>query len=76
MVDFLLQNTSNFSLNKQLFTKLHLGIGGELRVENYQLYSGELASYKNINPALEKASGSYVFLTTNQMMSLMKVELL
>ncbi len=56
-----LQNTSNFSLNKQLFTKLHLGIGGELRVENYQLYSGELASYKNINPALEKASGSQGF---------------
>lgn len=56
-----LQNTTNFGISKQLNSKLHLGTGAELRLENYELYAGELASYANIDTSLGKASGSQGF---------------
>jgi iron complex outermembrane receptor protein len=54
-----LQNTSNLNLSKEFSKKFNLGVGGEFRYENYKIFAGELASYKNFNP--NKATGSQGF---------------
>ncbi len=56
------QNTANFNIGREfgsVLNGLHLALGAEYRSENYKLYSGEEASYKNYNP--DKASGSQGF---------------
>lgn len=45
-----LQNTSNFSVSKELNKKTNLALGAEYRYERYALYAGEEASYKNYSP--------------------------
>jgi iron complex outermembrane receptor protein len=62
-----LQNTTNLDLSKQ-FGKVNAGgvkvsFGGEFRIENYSIYSGEPASYKLFtnNFGLEQAPGSQGF---------------
>lgn len=54
-----LQNTSNLNLSKEFSKKFNLGVGAEFRYENYKIFSGEAASYKNYNP--NKATGSQGF---------------
>lgn len=56
------QNTSNFNVSKEISGILHgmnLAAGAEYRMEQYKLYAGEEASYKNYNDA--KATGSQGF---------------
>lgn len=56
------QNTANFNIGKEfasVWSGLHLAFGAEYRSENYELFSGEEASYKNYNA--NKASGSQGF---------------
>jgi len=45
-----LQNTTNLNLSKEFSKKFNLGVGAEFRYENYKIYSGEEASYKNYDP--------------------------
>ncbi len=57
-----LQNTVNLNMSKEfpdILQGFNFAYGAELRLENYQLYAGEEASYKNYNP--EKASGAQGF---------------
>lgn len=57
-----LQNSINFNLSKELPALLqgaNIAFGAEHRFENYQLYAGEEASYRNYNP--DKASGAQGF---------------
>lgn len=57
-----LQNTVNFNLSKEIPTVMqgfNMAYGAEFRAENYQLFAGEEASYKNYNP--DKASGAQGF---------------
>lgn len=56
-----LQNTTNLSANKEISKKFNLGIGAEFRYENYKLYAGEEASYKNYDPTGDKATGAQGF---------------
>lgn len=56
------QNTANFNIGKEfasVWSGLHLAFGAEYRSENYELFAGEDASYKNYNA--NKASGSQGF---------------
>ena len=56
------QNTSNFNVSKEISGILHgmnLAAGAEYRMEQYKLYAGEEASYKNYNDT--KATGSQGF---------------
>lgn len=55
------QNTSNLNFGKELhlLQGFHLAIGAEHRSENYQLYAGEEASYKNYDE--NKPSGAQGF---------------
>ncbi len=57
-----LQNTVNFNMSKEypeVMEGFNLAYGAEFRAENYQLFAGEEASYKNYNP--NKASGAQGF---------------
>lgn len=56
---FFVQNTTNLSLSKEFSKKFNLGVGAEYRFENYQIYAGEAASYKNFDP--DKATGAQGF---------------
>ena len=60
----LLQNTTNLDFSKSFKTileGLNLGLGAELRYEDYKIYSGEEKSYKNYDPDGVQASGSQGF---------------
>lgn len=49
-----LQNTLNLDFSKSFSTVaegLNLGLGAEFRIENYKIYKGEEASYKNYHPS-------------------------
>lgn len=57
-----LQNTLNFNMSKEYADVLegfNLAYGAELRAEAYDLFAGEVASYKNYNA--DKASGAQGF---------------
>jgi iron complex outermembrane receptor protein len=59
-----LQNTTNLNFSKPIYTiaeGFNLAMGAEYRFERYNLYSGELNSYKNWDPTGNKASGSQGF---------------
>jgi iron complex outermembrane recepter protein len=59
-----LQNTSNLNFTKSIPNvgeAFNLGFGVEYRYENYQIFAGEPASYKNFDPTGEKASGAQGF---------------
>lgn len=59
-----LQNTTNLDFSKSFSTVaegLNLGLGAEFRYENYQIYKGEEASYKQYQNAFGQASGSQGF---------------
>jgi iron complex outermembrane receptor protein len=56
-----LQSTSNFNLSREFSSKFNLGVGAEYRHENYKIYAGEAASYKNYDPSGDKATGSQGF---------------
>ena len=56
------QNVTGLHVTRYFSNALHglnVAFGSELRVENYQIFAGEEASYKNYNP--EKASGAQGF---------------
>ncbi len=60
------QNTANLNLAKDFGTKLGLksfnvGLGGEFRIDNYQIKEGEPASYTNYDPGSGSAGGAQVF---------------
>ena len=59
-----LQNTTNFDMSRK-FEKIMQGLqfsfGAEHRLENYTLYAGEEASYRNYDTSGVKASGSQGF---------------
>lgn len=59
-----LQNTANLTLGKELpgvAAGLHLALGAEYRYENYKIYAGEEASYRNYDPTFFKATGAQGF---------------
>ncbi|MBB6107415.1 iron complex outermembrane recepter protein [Mucilaginibacter lappiensis] len=59
-----LQSTSNLNINKhysKVMQGLNLGFGSEYRYEQYKLFAGEEASYKNYDPTGVKAPGSQGF---------------
>ncbi|MBI3139221.1 MAG: TonB-dependent receptor, partial [Sphingobacteriales bacterium] len=56
-----LQNTSNLNFSREFIKNFNLGIGAEFRYENYKIYSGEAASYRNYDPNGDKASGAQGF---------------
>lgn len=56
-----LQNTSNLNFSREFIKNFNLGLGLEFRYENYKIYSGEEASYKNYDPNGDKASGAQGF---------------
>ena len=59
-----LQNTSNLNFTKEIAgiaQGFNLAIGAEYRYEQYNLYAGEVASYKNYDTSGTKASGSQGF---------------
>lgn len=56
-----LQNTSNLNFSREFIKNFNLGIGAEFRYENYKIYSGEAASYRNYDPSGDKASGAQGF---------------
>lgn len=55
-----LQNTANLNLSREFTKRFNLGVGLEFRYENYQIYAGEEASYKNYSNG-DKATGSQGF---------------
>ncbi len=59
-----LQNTTNLNFSKpfkNIAQGLNLAAGAETRIERYNLYSGEEASYKNYDTSGIKASGAQGF---------------
>ncbi len=59
-----LQNTSNLNFTKEIAgiaQGFNLALGAEYRYEQYNLYAGEIASYKNYDTSGTKASGSQGF---------------
>ncbi len=54
-----LQNTTNLNFTRTFSKNFNLGLGAEYRYENYQIFAGEEASYRNYDPT--KASGSQGF---------------
>ena len=56
-----LQNTSNLNFSREFAKNFNLGVGAEFRYENYQIFAGEEASYKNYDPSGDKATGSQGF---------------
>lgn len=55
-----LQNTSNLNFSREFIKNFNLGVGLEYRWEEYEIYAGEEASYKNYSSG-DKASGSQGF---------------
>ena len=58
------QNTINLNLNKKYNTILegfNFAFGGEYRIEKYNIYAGEEASYKNYDTSGVKATGAQGF---------------
>ncbi len=45
-----LQNTVNVNFSKEVSKVFNLGVGAEYRYENYKIFAGEEASYKNYQP--------------------------
>jgi len=56
-----LQNTTNLGFSKPINSRLNLAYGAEFRIENYKMFAGEEASYKNYDPTGEKATGAQGF---------------
>ena len=59
-----LQNTSNLNLSKEISgiaQGFSFATGAEVRLEQYKLYAGEEASYKNYDPTGNQATGSQGF---------------
>lgn len=56
---FFLQNTTNLNVSRELSSKFNLALGAEFRYENYQIYAGEPASYRNYDDT--KATGAQGF---------------
>ncbi len=59
-----LQNTANINFTKEManvMSGLNLAIGAEYRLEEYKIFAGEEASYKNYDPTGNKATGSQGF---------------
>lgn len=59
-----LQNTTNLDFSKSISSVaegLNLGLGAEFRYENYEIYKGEEASFKQYTNPLGQASGSQGF---------------
>ncbi|MBK9569325.1 MAG: TonB-dependent receptor [Chitinophagaceae bacterium] len=56
-----LQNTINLNFSKKISSSFNIALGAEGRFENYKIYSGEEASYKNYDPTGDKATGSQGF---------------
>lgn len=56
-----LQNTLNANFSQELGNIINLGFGAEYRYEQYRLFAGEEASYKNYDPSGDKATGSQGF---------------
>ncbi|MCC7505036.1 MAG: TonB-dependent receptor [Saprospiraceae bacterium] len=57
-----LQNTTNLNFSRlypEVLSGFNLAFGAEFRLEQYQLYAGEEASYRNYDP--DKASGAQGF---------------
>ncbi len=63
------QSTANVNFAKQIALKkgslksLHIGFGGEVRTERYQIVAGEEAAWENYDPLLRKQGGSQNGLT-------------
>lgn len=55
------QNTSNLNLSKEISSKTNLAFGAEFRHENYKIFSGEEASYRNYDNTGVKATGAQGF---------------
>ena len=55
-----LQNTANLNASREFGGNFNLGVGVEYRYENYKIYAGEEASYKNYSNG-DKATGSQGF---------------
>jgi len=55
------QNTINASFSKELGKTINLAFGAEYRFEQYRLFAGEEASYKNYDPTGDKATGAQGF---------------
>ncbi len=53
------QNVTGLHLTRDFRQSVNVAFGTEFRVENYQIFAGEEASYKNYNPA--RAGGSQGF---------------
>ncbi len=59
-----LQNTTNLDFSKsfpRVAEGLNLGLGAEFRYENYEIYKGEEASYKQYTNSFGQASGAQGF---------------
>jgi iron complex outermembrane receptor protein len=56
-----LQNTVNLNISKKINNSFNIGLGAEARFENYKIFAGEEASYKNYDPSGNKATGSQGF---------------
>lgn len=56
-----LQNTANLNISREFSKQFNLAFGAEYRYENYKIYAGEEASYKNYDPSGDKATGAQGF---------------
>lgn len=56
-----LQNTTNLNFSKTLTAQFNLALGAEFRYENYKIFAGEEASYRNYDPNGDKATGAQGF---------------
>lgn len=56
-----LQNTVNLNVSREFSSRFNLGAGGEYRYENYKIYAGEEASYRNYDLSGDKATGAQGF---------------
>ena len=54
-----LQNTTNLNFNRTFAKNFNLGLGVEYRMENYKIFAGEEASYRNYDDT--KATGAQGF---------------
>lgn len=55
-----LQNTSNLNFSREFIKNFNLGVGLEYRWEQYKIYAGEEASYRNYSSG-DKATGAQGF---------------
>ncbi len=56
-----LQNTVNLNFSKAITSRFNFALGAEGRIERYQIFAGEEASYKNYDLSGEKATGAQGF---------------